>query len=262
MEIQAASSRDLLPAVDVSQPETLLSLPPWLATQIAAVSDLGYGRTVLDPTTKAVTGQVATIPRSKMPTGPQRAAIARRIEDLHAASMPGPIASTLAVIGAIVNRNAAARQDADLADIEIEAYRDALDDLPAWAVREALRRWRRGEVGGDRRNLDFAPKEHRLRSIALSIEAVVRGQIVRLQRLLEAEEEPERPTEAEREATLKEVQARMKAVGDGADARPVTLRPGHSEAERIAAERDLAERKAAVAAEAEQQVAEDEASAA
>jgi len=157
--------------------------------------------------------------------------------------MPGPLASTLAVIGTIVNRNSAARQDADLADIEIDAYRDALDDLPAWTVREALRRWRRGEVGGNRRDLDFAPKEHRLREIALSVEASVRGQIIRLQRVLDAVPDLS-PSAEERAETVRRAQDAMR-VRPGADVDSA----GVEAAERAAAERDLAERKAALAAE-------------
>ena len=238
-DLQTSSSA-ALPAVDVHNPESLLSLPPWLAKQIAAVSDLGYGRTLLDPVTKAIIGQVATIPRSKMPTGPQRAAIAQRIEELHAASMPGPLASTLSVIGSIVSRNTAARQDEDLASIEIEAYRDALDDLPAWTVREALRRWRRGEVGGNRRDLDFPPKEHRLRQIALGVESAVRGQIIRLQRLLEAEADDSLTSE-ERSDIVRRAQAATR-VTPGSDVEP----SGVEARERAEAERDLARRKVAI----------------
>lgn len=129
LEIRTAIPAELMPVVDTTDPDTILSLPPWLATQIGAVSDLGYGRTILDPESKAILGQVATIPKSKMPNGPQRQAIAQRIEQLHAASMPGPLESTLKIIGSIVKRNRAASQDEDLADIEIDAYRDALEDL-------------------------------------------------------------------------------------------------------------------------------------
>lgn len=178
-----------------------------------------------------------------MPTGPQRAAIARRIDELHAASMPGPLASTLAVIGSIVSRNPAARQDEDLASIEIEAYRDALEELPAWTVREALRRWRRGEVGGNKRDLDFAPKEHRLREIALTVEASVRGQIIRLQRILDAEPD-DSLTAAQRADVVKRAQdACMKRPGETAEP------AGDGVQEREAAERDLAQRRAAVEAE-------------
>lgn len=178
-----------------------------------------------------------------MPTGPQRAAIAQRIEELHAASMPGPLSSTLAIIGSIVSRNSAARQDEDLASIEIEAYRDALDDLPAWTVREALRRWRRGEVDGNKRDLDFAPKEHRLREIALMVEASVRGQIIRLQRILEAEPD-DSLTAAQRAETVKKARdACMARPGEAAEP------AGEVEHEREAAQRDLMRRRAAVEAE-------------
>ena len=42
---------------------------------------------------------------------------------------------------------------------------DALDDLPAWAVENAVRRWHRAECGGH--NYTFAPAPGVLRGIAL-----------------------------------------------------------------------------------------------
>lgn len=122
-----------------------------------------------------------------MPTGPQRAAIARRIEDLQLAARPGPWNRTLVALGELVTEYASARLDEDTAAIKIDAYRDAVEDLPAWAVREAVRRWRRGDVSGDPKDLEFAPRPSRLRRIAQSIAATATGQALRLQRILEAE---------------------------------------------------------------------------
>lgn len=178
-----------LPAVDTRQPASMVLLPPWLATQIALVSDPGYGRTIIDPVTKEIRGQVATMPASKMPTGSQREAIARRIEELEAAGRPGPARNTLAILGELVQEYAPARVEADVADVKVGAYLDAVEDLPAWAVREAVRRWRRGEGGGDSRDYDFAPRPARLRAIAGGIAAVATGQAMRLRRILEAEAE-------------------------------------------------------------------------
>lgn len=104
---------------------------------------------------------------------------------------PGPVARTLSIIGQLVTEYAPARLDEDTAAVKVDAYEDAVGDLPAWAIREAVRRWRRGEVSGDARDLDFAPKPARLRRIAQSIAATATGQAIRLQRILDAEaEEP------------------------------------------------------------------------
>lgn len=231
------SSPVALPAVDLREPASLLLLPQWLATQVARVSDLGYGRTIVDPVTKAVVGQVATIPKSQMPTGPQRLAIAQRIEELQAASRPGPTPRLIGILAELVAEYATARLDEDTADIKITAYRDAVEDLPAWAVREAIRRWRRGDVSGDTRDLDFAPKPARLRRIAQGIAATATGQAIRLQRILDAEAE-EPISEAEREANAKRADDLAKQI-----AAPVIA--SNDKAEREAENRALAERLAA-----------------
>jgi hypothetical protein len=46
-----------------------------------------------------------------------------------------------------------------------EAYSEALDDIPPWAVAAAVRAWRRSECGD--RNYDFAPSSGTLREICL-----------------------------------------------------------------------------------------------
>lgn len=52
-------------------------------------------------------------------------------------------------------------------DARGSAYRDALDDVPAWAIAEAIRRWNRGECG--QMNYNFAPAPAVLRDAALNI---------------------------------------------------------------------------------------------
>lgn len=196
-------SRDLttsqpvrLPSVDVREPSAMLCLPVWLTQQLGAVSDLGEGRVILGPN-REVLRAVATIPASLMPTGPQRQAIAQRIAELHEAQRPGPMQQTVAIIAGLLDEHATGRTDSTQAGAKTDAYLDALEDLPAWAVREALRRWRRAEVEGvDARDFDFAPKPPRLRKIALGIVNMARGQALRLQRILDAEP-IERLTEAE-----------------------------------------------------------------
>ena len=247
-DLQRASPVSL-PAVDLREPASLLLLPQWLATQVARVSDLGYGRTIVDPVTKAVVGQVATIPKSQMPTGAQRLAIAQRIEELQAACRPGPTPRLIGILAELVAEYATARLDEDTADIKITAYRDAVEDLPAWAVREAIRRWRRGEVSGDTRDLDFAPKPARLRRIAQGIAATATGQAIRLQRILEAEaEEPvsdaARAENAERADALVR---QLSAPAGGPDDKAEREAENRARADRLAASE--AARKAKVGAE-------------
>lgn len=232
------SSPAALPAVDVREPAALLLLPRWLGEQVATVSDLGAGRTEVDPKTGAIVRRVATIPASKMPTGPQRLAIAQRIEELHAASRPGPLQKTLQYIGQLVAEHAPARLDEDTAAVKIDAYEDAVGDLPAWAIREAIRRWRRGEVSASPEDLKFAPKPAKLRAVAQGIAAVATGQAIRLQRILDAE-----PAEELTDAQRAEMQRRLAGLPVKIDVTPAPEPRGPISADRQAALDDLKRRE-------------------
>ena len=231
------SSRAGLPAVDLRQPSSLLLLPEWLAQQVGAVSDLGAGRTIIDPDTKAIVGQVATIPKSLMPTGAQRAAIARRIEELDYASQPGPENAVISIIGDLILEYAPSRPDEAVIAAKTDGYLDAVEDLPAWAIREAIRRWRRGECDASAHDLEFAPKPARLKRIAEGIATVASGQASRLRRILAAE-----PSEPVSEALMAKNQERFAEVLKML-AEP---KPAHDDkAEREAENRARAERLAA-----------------
>lgn len=191
-DLTTSSGSRLLPAVSVADPATMLLLAEWLTSQLGAVSDLGAGRTVVDRTTRQITARVPTIPKSKMPTGPQRAAIAQRITELQQAVRPGPTEDTVTLIGELIQEFAPARLDPKTVSIKAEAYMDAVEDLPAWTLREAIYRWHRGQVTvSDPSVLEFAPKPFRLKAIADGILVVAKGQAIRLQRILDAEAEEE-----------------------------------------------------------------------
>ncbi|WP_147018395.1 hypothetical protein [Methylorubrum extorquens] len=227
-----------LPAIDTADPASMLLLPDWLASQLAAVSDLGAGRTEVDPVTRQITARVATIPASRMPTGPQRMAITRRIADLQAATEAGPVHETIAVLGDLIQEYAPSRLDDRTVSIKAEAYLDAVEDLPAWTVRAAVRRWRRGDVSADPATLDFAPKPARLRSIAERMVLVARGQAARLQRVLDAKPE-EHVTDAQMAANSEKLSGLIAKTADGPVIEPV----GAISAERRAALADLEERR-------------------
>jgi hypothetical protein len=80
--------------------------------------------------------------------------------------------------------------DQAASDVLTEDYLDALEDLPAWAVREALRKWNRAEsVQIDpKRSHDFswAPKPPILRRLAEYELASLKGRIHSWQNLLRA----------------------------------------------------------------------------
>jgi hypothetical protein len=50
------------------------------------------------------------------------------------------------------------------AEARADAYRDAVDDLPAWSIHQAVKRWHRGECGDH--NYAFPPAPAVLRQIA------------------------------------------------------------------------------------------------
>lgn len=208
-----AKADRLLPAVDVGEPASMLLLPDWLASQVSAVSDLGAGRTVLDTATGQITKRVATIPKSKMPNAGQRAAIERRITELRRADRAGPDAETLSYVGDLILEYATARLDERTVKAKAGAYLDTLEDLPAWSVKEAIRRWRRGDVDADAQTLDFAPRPARLRAIAERIALVARGQAARLQRILDAEPDLEL-SDAEAAENLRKIYAAGRPVQD------------------------------------------------
>jgi len=67
-----------------------------------------------------------------------------------------------------------------------EAYLAALDDVPPWAVQEAVRKWYRGEHGS-KFDYRWSPVPADLRSLARNEEFKVRGRMTVLERIVKAE---------------------------------------------------------------------------
>lgn len=147
--------------------------------------------------------------------------------------------TTLTILGELVNEHAPSRLDDDTADIKIGAYLDAVGDLPAWTIREAVRRWRRGDVSGDRKDLDFAPKPARLRRIAEGIRMVASGQAMRLQRILDAEPE-DAPSEEQLKANAERMAGLLAKLNDREPEPPAPV----DQAARAAANAHLSELEA------------------
>lgn len=82
------------------------------------------------------------------------------------------------------------RMDKQSSDAATEDYLDAIEDLPAWSVREALRKWNRAEsvVLDSKKPHDFnwRPEPPTLRRLALHELAGVKGRMLTLQKLLDA----------------------------------------------------------------------------
>lgn len=86
------------------------------------------------------------------------------------------------------------RMDAAISEALSEDYLDALEDMPAWAVREAVRKWNRSESPQlDKKPHDFnwRPEPPTLRRLAQLERWGVEGRIVQLKRILNAVERVE-----------------------------------------------------------------------
>jgi hypothetical protein len=85
----------------------------------------------------------------------------------------------------------AAKQNEASVEARGEAYLAALDDMPLWAVRAAIRRWYRGDAGLNERgaphDYHWCPAPAELRKIAACEIARIRARVADLRRLLRAE---------------------------------------------------------------------------
>jgi hypothetical protein len=85
----------------------------------------------------------------------------------------------------------AAKQNEASAEARGEAYLAALDDVPIWALRSAIRRWYRGDAGVNERGEPFdyhwCPAPAELRKITMLELWRVKGRAAVLRKLLRAE---------------------------------------------------------------------------
>lgn len=68
----------------------------------------------------------------------------------------------------------------------VNAYLAALDDVPPWAIADAIRRWHRGEGGGSDANYRFAPAPAELRYAVMQILQPAKQTIAHLEAVLDA----------------------------------------------------------------------------
>ncbi|KWV45897.1 hypothetical protein AS156_23070 [Bradyrhizobium macuxiense] len=97
-------------------------------------------------------------------------------------------AALVAMIAALLLKGGR-KLDKEASDAATEDYLDALEDLPAWSVREAIRGWNRGEsvpLDGKKHDFNWRPEPPTLRRLAAHELAGVKGRIVSLRKLLAA----------------------------------------------------------------------------
>ena len=173
-----------------TNPAQLPSLPAWLQQRsdalVAADKDQYQHRQVL--------------PERMILTSAEAAEVQQHIAELgeflrldRSVAFRGEIMGQEAALGAMIASlllKSGQKLEKAMADCLTEDYFDALEDMPAWTVREALRKWNRGEsVQLDPKGAhDFrwAPKPPILRRLADYELARVKSRIIHLQRLCDA----------------------------------------------------------------------------
>jgi hypothetical protein len=181
-----------IPLPDLRRPELMPSLPAWVVLRIASIRD----EVQPDPETNKHR-KAATLPCNLTLSQMEREVIESHIRGLEQQYGPTPAgcpeteAAMLIELTKLMLTLPSFRQNQASAEARGEAYMTALDDVPVWAVRAAIRRWCRGDAGlNDRRDpydYNWCPAPADLRKIALRELCRIQGRVAELRRLLSAE---------------------------------------------------------------------------
>lgn len=179
-----------LPLPDLRRPERMPSLPGWVTSRAAAL-DMN-----LQPDPSGQFRDLLTLPPEKMLGQAEREAIDSHLGNLRSLLSRTPEAAqdaeaeTLVLVTKMLLVLPSQRTTETGAEAKGEAYMDALEDVPSWAVRAGLRNWYRGDCGTDERGKPYdygwAPAPPILRRVALATVTPVRARTIELQRLLNA----------------------------------------------------------------------------
>ncbi|MHC2255109.1 hypothetical protein ACVILK_004801 [Bradyrhizobium embrapense] len=178
-----------------ANPAALPSLPAWLQQRIAALAS------AVQPDSKGRYRTTPILPREMILSSSELALVQQHIDDLERFTrLDQPIelrGATLtndqahgAMIASLLLKGGA-KLDQQSSDAFTEDYLDAIEDLPAWSVREAIRKWNRAEsprLDGKPHSYDFRPSPPTLRRLALHEMIALRGRLVELQKICDARE--------------------------------------------------------------------------
>lgn len=195
---------ELIPMPDLRKPTGMPSLPVWLATQRAALA----------PNLQLVTLEgvekfedVTTLPTPLMPNTAQRQAIERHCLALKATLEETPengdewATETMTVVTKMQLVLSSMKASELAGEAKAEAYMDALEDLPSWAVVAVRRRWNRGQCGNDEHGKPYEykwmPDPATMRRLVVSETFRVRNQISELDQVLLAKPYRDCTTELE-----------------------------------------------------------------
>lgn len=182
-----------LALLDPRKPTRMPSLPAWVTSRANVLVE----NLQIHPASSTFR-DVLTLPAAMMLTDQQRRMIEEHIRGLRSLLLqtpdesPDAEAATLVIITKLLLAKPSQGTSEKGAEAKGEAYMIALDDVPAWAVDAAVRRWYRGDCGKDDRGKPYdytwAPDSAVLRKLAIIEAWRVKGRIGELQKLLDAVE--------------------------------------------------------------------------
>jgi hypothetical protein len=167
-----AETPEPIPLPDLSRGVVMRSLPAWLASRVASLTNERQP----DP----VTGKhrtVPTLPANSTLAPAERDAVEQHVCALERMCAQCPLTdrkaeeAMLLTVGKLMWALPCSTQNEDSAEARGSAFMEALDDVPAWAVDAARRRWYRGDCGKNSQGLPFdchwQPAPADLRKVAL-----------------------------------------------------------------------------------------------
>lgn len=191
----ALTTLDPIAAPSLRKPGALPSLPEWNVRLLNAVRP--EVQLTLDGTTFEKQ-EVLVLPKALMPNEEQRKAIQQHADILRSCLSQTPQqhidfeTRTATAVAKLLLVLSGERKSELAEQARSEVYLDVLEDVPYWAVDEAVRRWFRHECGLDEldRPYDYkwAPDPGALRRIARDVFFEFKARITQMQLILNARE--------------------------------------------------------------------------
>lgn len=158
-----------LPAVDPGRPWDSAWQPPWLISRLNAVSTWD---------------RKPEVPQALALTDGMRASILTRIDAMQAELKPASVRERTAIVAELLAFYSTSSQDEISLRAKLSVWVETLEGVPAWALREAVRRWHAGRLNP---NTSFCPSPATILNAAGLVIGGVQGQIVAMTRLLSAQ---------------------------------------------------------------------------
>ena len=178
--------------LDARRQDPMPYLPAWLRQRIDALES------EFQPDIKGKYRQTMVLPASMILDPSERAVVEQRIADRASwLDLGQPITidgrtvsndqAINVMIAKLLIKPKGSKLDETSSAALTEDYLDALEDLPAWSVRNALRKWIRGESAtfdGKQHDFEWRPAPATLRRLAQMELAPFKAEMVQLEKLL------------------------------------------------------------------------------